>query len=73
MNIYAPKLSFIRHHTYIRLTTFTRPNSASVAGVASFAIFGASSDSVRLALITSEPPSGEGTEAIIETPARYTP
>jgi len=42
----------IKHGTHIRLTTFARPNSASVFGVTRHIMFGASTDSVRRALIS---------------------
>jgi len=38
--------------THIRLTTFVRPNNASVFGVTRHIMFGASTDSVRRALIS---------------------
>ena len=51
--------------TYIMFTTLTLPKRASVEGVANLRMLGASSDSVRLAFITSGAPSGDITVVML--------
>ena len=53
-------------YAYIKLTTLTRPKSASVDGLTNFKMAGASSDSVLLAFMTSEGPSAEAIVVILQ-------